>query len=675
MITANYYSVLILVIQVVLIVAIVWFHLNYNRYTKDTTLKLYGNNVRYHIADEPTIIVNTKDCSKMIICKMAAVELSDTCSDCKQINSKCVHFDEDTPIEIDGVQSTVLKNEPGEGYCLQTNNIPNRECNVWGEWMLVKTTNDSSYAWVCKCKYPTIFDSDTLLGNCIESKICERGSLTGIDTGLPDHLECTCSEENVQYVDSMGLPHCRTKTLYRDGVYYSPVSGGYIPIDQYFNSSNIHGYTISYNKIPRAFNMPDVYVISPHMLSIAKTLKTTNHGWKFEWLKTTSSTRIWNYRIPIEDESEYIKFLTTGGPYGIMDQAMHKIEWQDPPNYDTSFNNFGFVYSKIVLDIESDDSPWYELPWGPLFTLYELKQKMFCVASAKNGWWIDARPPPNNVNAQYICSFLVDPAQDLFEGRLVGVFHNNMWIYSPLPTWNEYSWRPKSHVQTNNQELGRELSKSAAIKFDDDDTDITKLKALLQEDGPQLICDVMKTRPRYMNRAEEFYDDWDCPRIPKYIPKKSKPGTGVLMLSRGSNSKWTGFGNSEYSDLTYGRVDMFHAATTKAPNVTGDDILNYILNLDDEEIQDIWLGKYFTQLNPNYYYTSCRYPIITKYPGLISVRIGNGPVMPQRNMQIPPKPENESARTYCSDVISKNKRKLSIEEWNPKRFKPSSSLP
>lgn len=669
MITTNYYSLLILCVQVILFVAIVWFHLNYNRYTRDTTLKLYGNNIRYAIADEPTVIINTKDCANLITCQLTPEGLEDSCADCKQINSKCVHFDEDTPIEIDGVQTTIVANEPGEGYCLQTTNTPNRDCNVWGEWMLVKTSDDSSYAWICKCKYPTIFDSDTLLGDCIDSKICERGKLSGIDTGLPDHLECACAEDSVEYLDNMGMPHCRKKTLYCDGVYYN-LNGDYVEVDEFFNSSNPYDFDIVYNKLPKAFNLPDVYVVSPHMLTIAKTLKQKTDGWEFEWLKTTSNVQVWDYNIPTVDETAHIKFLTNGGPWGAMDQMTHQAQWLYPPNFDSSFNNFGFVYSKIVIDIEFDDSNWYELPWGPLFTLYELKQKEFCVATDDNRWWIPAVPPPNNINAQYVCSFMVDPGQDLFEGRMVGVFHNNMWIYTPLPTWNEYSWRPQSHVEKHNQELGRELSKSS-VTFNDGDTDIVKLGALLAEDGPLLICDVMNTSPYYNNSGIVYYDDWNCPRIPKYIPKKSNPGTGVLMLSRGTTTKWAGLGNETFGGLSYGRVDMFHGTTSKSPNVTGDDIKNYILNLDADEIQSVWLDKYFTQLQPNYYYTSCRYPIVPEYPALPSVRTGNAPVMPKLNIETPPKPENEGRRTYCSDVITRNKRKLStdLEEWKPKRSK------
>lgn len=273
--------------------------------TKSATTERFYSTVRYDFKKENTII-NKNDCSRPVACKMNPQTLSESCVSCKQLNSTCVHFDKDTLIEIDGVITKVdAAKTPEDGVCLQSYSEPSIPCNVWGEYVLTRVSPTAT-AWVCRCKYPNIFDSDSLLGDCTVKRVCLNGTLGGTENGLPSELTCECEVGFTVYENSLHLPMCRTARLYIDGCiktkweYVTPLH-----VRSYFQNHDVYKkYSTmllpqSYSRGRKKFHKK-TRIIAPIEFSFTRIFsKRSNellliHNWYFE---STRFTRTWPKQI------------------------------------------------------------------------------------------------------------------------------------------------------------------------------------------------------------------------------------------------------------------------------------------------------------------------------------------------------------------------------------------
>lgn len=137
-----------------------------------------------------------------------------SCSYCKEMTARCIHFDTDTKYKDPntGEVAIIRKNaNKDEGYCLQINTIK-QACNPFhGELVLIKPyLNLNEYTYLCECFNPGFIGNLSYIGACETPFIC-NGKVEDINTSLVD-MKCLCGAYEKSIIKD-GIPLCVTLTV------------------------------------------------------------------------------------------------------------------------------------------------------------------------------------------------------------------------------------------------------------------------------------------------------------------------------------------------------------------------------------------------------------------------------------------------------------------------------
>lgn len=201
---------------------------------------LYKNPVGIELTDKdfqgtraPEHVAGTDECS---IASLKTCQLDNifSCSSCKQILSKCVHFSGDSTETSNGV--TVPPNAEGEGYCLPLSDDRNdRKCTAknGGKWVLVSDNSNTSYTFICMCTKSMFFEKNSLESDCDTFVGCRNGVIANPSTWTTfDTIECQCPAKYDAIPGTLSMPgQCVLKNIFRfqsDEYVFTPLDNVFV---------------------------------------------------------------------------------------------------------------------------------------------------------------------------------------------------------------------------------------------------------------------------------------------------------------------------------------------------------------------------------------------------------------------------------------------------------------
>lgn len=216
-----------------------------NKTNRDIKLSKYNENrtlipkFKRHL-DIPELSGDSIECDQVFSNKGNIVEckINDgdyscwNCIESRKYKRLCIHFNEDLEFKVtNGKVIKIEKNkDENTGYCLPINfkDIKNkkdieRKCSkLLGDWVLtsLNTSNQKSYNWLCKCKYPQLMtNQNTAYSNCTKMVACQgKGILDEKSlSGLIDPFingKCECQKDYKSSRDNIIGPKCIPKKFY-----------------------------------------------------------------------------------------------------------------------------------------------------------------------------------------------------------------------------------------------------------------------------------------------------------------------------------------------------------------------------------------------------------------------------------------------------------------------------